>query len=206
MLKPEKLHPVVYFVLFITLFLTFVVRFSSPTKKVPDEVVVAAAANIYDNIAVVYVYDGDTVKLANGEKVRLLGIDTPESSENKKLIRDVQRSGKSVQEILQMGHLSAGYTRSFLAGRRVRLEFDIERRDKYGRLLAYVYRVSDGLFINAEIIKNGFAYPMTIPPNVRYADIFKKLFRQAREGRRGLWSRFTPDSSGKISGTGDEVR
>ncbi len=141
----------------------------------------------YANIAVSYIYDGDTIKLANGERVRFLGIDTPESSENKKLLRDAARSGQDVRDILRMGHVAAEYTRSLLRGRRVRLEFDIEKRDKYGRLLAYVYRVDDDLFINEDIIRQGYAYPMTIPPNVRHADEFRKFFREARKAGRGLW-------------------
>ena len=144
-------------------------------------------AKEYANIAVSYIYDGDTIKLANGERVRFVGIDTPESSENKKLFRDVARSGQDIRDVLRMGHVAAEYTRSLLQGRRVRLEFDIENRDKYGRLLAYVYRVDDGLFINEDIIKQGYAYPMTIPPNVRHADEFRKLFREARKAGRGLW-------------------
>ncbi|MBF0331072.1 MAG: thermonuclease family protein [Candidatus Omnitrophica bacterium] len=151
----------------------------------------------YPDVKVVYVFDGDTIKLADGEKVRFIGIDTPESSRNKKLLRDAGRSGRDVQQILEMGHQAAVYTRSLLDGRRVRLDFDIQRRDKYGRLLAYVYRVDDGLFINEEIIKNGYAYPMTIPPNIRHAEEFKRSFRQARKSRLGLWAQFSSDADVK---------
>jgi len=99
---------------------------------------------------------------------------------------------------------------------KVIIEFDIDRRDKYGRLLAYVfcekqygglgvsvfsikyklgdralnglhYELIEGLFLNATIIKSGYATPMTIPPNVKYADLFKELYEEAREQKRGLW-------------------
>ncbi len=172
-------------------FIGLVSRISSTPKPVRA---IDVDQKAYADIAVADVYDGDTIKLANGERVRFIGIDTPESGENKKILRDAQRSGRDVREIIKMGHVAAGYTKSLLEKRRVRLEFDIERRDKYGRLLAYVYRVDDGLFINEVIIKNGYAYPMTIPPNIRYAGEFRKAFRQARKAGLGLWGQFPSDT------------
>jgi micrococcal nuclease len=71
-------------------------------------------------------------------------------------------------------------------GKRVSLEFDVERYDRYGRLLAYVY-LKDGTFVNARIVQEGYASLMTYPPNVKYADMFLKLYQQARQDRRGLW-------------------
>jgi micrococcal nuclease len=70
----------------------------------------------------------------------------------------------------------------------VRLVFDVEHRDRYGRLLAYVHRVGDGLFVNASLVREGYAGALTIPPNVRYADRFRRLQREARDARRGLWN------------------
>lgn len=193
MFRSHKLNPLTFFVLFITAFIIIASRLSGPSRPrlAPDP---SSEVSAYADIAVAHVYDGDTIKLANGERVRFVGIDTPESSGNKKAMRDAARSGRDVREILKMGHMAAAYTRSLLEGRRVRLEFDIERRDKYGRLLAYIYRVDDGLFVNEDIIKNGYAYPMTIPPNIRHADEFRKLFRQARQMHKGLWSQFSPDA------------
>jgi micrococcal nuclease len=181
----RSFHPLVFFVLFLLAFFSVAHRFSGHR---PSSSVAAVNENEYADIGVAYVYDGDTVRLENGQKVRFVGIDTPESSENKKLFRDAARSGQDIKTILAMGRAAAVYTKSLLDGRRVRLEFDIEKRDKYGRLLAYVYRADDGLFINEDIIKNGYAYPMTIPPNIRHADEFKKLFHEAQKAGRGLWS------------------
>jgi len=62
----------------------------------------------------------------------------------------------------------------------------VEKHDRYDRLLAYVY-LKDGTFVNAKIVEEGYASLMTIPPNVRYADLFLKLYQEAREKRRGLW-------------------
>jgi micrococcal nuclease len=132
--------------------------------------------------------DGDTLNLDNGERVRLIGVDTPEMHENPKLYRDAARSGQDTQAILSMGRAAYDFTRKIVEGQEVRLEFDVEKRDRYGRLLAYVY-LNDGTFLNEEIIKNGYAYPMTIPPNVRYSENFKSLFEQARAQHLGLWGK-----------------
>ena len=140
----------------------------------------------YDNIMVTRVVDGDTLVLANNERVRLIGIDTPEMHDSDKLNRDAQRSGQDVGAIKQLGRRSYEFTKKLVEGKNVRLEFDVERLDKYKRLLAYVY-LPDGAMLNAEIIEQGYASLMTYPPNVKYADLFLKLYRQARENRRGLW-------------------
>lgn len=140
----------------------------------------------YNDILVTRVVDGDTLKLGNGERVRLIGIDTPEMHDSNKLYRDSQRSHQDVEQIKKLGRRSYEFTRNLVEGKRVRMEFDAERNDKYGRLLAYVYLL-DGTFVNAEIVRQGFASLMTIPPNVKYADTFKQLYQESRENNRGLW-------------------
>lgn len=135
---------------------------------------------------VVKVYDGDTFKLDNGVKVRLIGIDTPESHDNPKLARDVKKQGKSKRELLRMGQQAAEFSQSLLQDQLVRLEYDVSPLDKYQRTLAYVY-LQDGTFVNAKIIREGYAYPLTIPPNVKYAHQFKEYFDEARLNQRGLW-------------------
>ncbi|MGE5308580.1 MAG: thermonuclease family protein [Deltaproteobacteria bacterium] len=140
----------------------------------------------YDDVLVSRAVDGDTLKLENGERVRLIGIDTPELHESAKLYRDSRRTGQDAATIRRMGGRAAGFTRRLVEGKRVRLEFDVEKRDKYGRLLAYVF-LKDGTFVNAEIIKQGFGSPYTFPPNVRYAERFKGLYDEARQDHRGLW-------------------
>jgi micrococcal nuclease len=140
----------------------------------------------YSNALVTRVVDGDTLVLENNEKVRLIGIDTPEMHESSKLNRDAQRFGQDVAAIKQLGRRSYEFTKKLVEGKRIRLEFDLERTDKYKRTLAYVYLL-DGTFVNAEIVKQGYASLMTYPPNVKYADLFLKLYREARENKRGLW-------------------
>ncbi|MFZ2386055.1 MAG: thermonuclease family protein [Candidatus Omnitrophota bacterium] len=149
--------------------------FSSPAKKYD-----------YDSILVKRAVDGDTVLLENGDRVRLIGIDTPECHESQKLYRDSRRTKQDVSTIKEMGKKAAAFTKKLVEGKKVRLEFDVERKDKYGRLLAYLY-LPDGTFVNAEIVANGFASLMTIPPNVKYSEQLRACYKDARENRRGLW-------------------
>lgn len=133
------------------------------------------------------VVDGDTLKLSNGERVRLIGVDTPEVHPSDKLTRDAKRSGMDLAGIQALGKRASDYTKSLVAGKRVRLEYDVTRRDRHGRLLAYVY-LDDGTFVNAKIIEDGYGQIMTVQPNVRHVDLFLKLERDARERGRGLWA------------------
>jgi len=141
----------------------------------------------YSDVYVRRVIDGDTLQLENGERVRLIGIDTPEMHTSDKLYRDSQRSGEDIRAIQKLGQRAYEFTKKLVEGKRVSLEFDVERQDKYGRLLAYVYLKKDGTFVNAQIVQEGYASLMTIPPNVKYADLFLKLYQEARKNRRGLW-------------------
>ncbi|MDP2927590.1 MAG: thermonuclease family protein [Candidatus Omnitrophota bacterium] len=140
----------------------------------------------YSNILVTRAVDGDTLVLENNERVRLIGIDTPEMHESDKLNRDAQRSRQDVETIKQLGRRSYEFTKKLVEGKRVRLEFDVEKFDRYKRILAYVYLL-DGSFLNAIIIEQGYASLLTYPPNVKYADLFLKLYREARQNQRGLW-------------------
>lgn len=140
----------------------------------------------YGNVLVVRVIDGDTLKLENNKRVRLIGIDTPEYHQSRKLDRDSLRLHKDKETIQKMGYLAYQYTRNLLEGKRVRLEFDFEKFDKYDRLLAYVY-LPDGTFINGKLVEGGYAAVYTIPPNVRYAQNLLKLQQQARLAKRGFW-------------------
>ena len=126
----------------------------------------------------VKVVDGDTIAVQLGatrEKVRYIGVDTPETKDPR---RPVQCYGQK----------AADFNARLVDGELVRLVRDVEERDRYGRLLAYVYRVRDELFVNAELARLGYAQPLSIAPDVRHADRFARLAREAREAGRGLWS------------------
>ena len=122
---------------------------------------------------VVYIYDGDTVKLDNGERVRYLGIDTPEMNYNNPPAERFAEEAKR-------------FNFNLVDKRKVRLEFDTVKRDKYDRLLAYVY--IDDVFVNAKMIEEGYAKVYIIPPNVKYADDFLDLQRKAKAGNKGIWN------------------
>ncbi len=140
----------------------------------------------YNKILVTGVVDGDTLRLENGEKVRLIGIDTPESRQNAKLKRDLKKSDKDAEELIAMGKKATRFTKGLALKKYVRLEFDVQKRDHYNRLLAYVY-LPDGRMLNAEIVKAGYAQMLTVPPNVKYQDSFLELQQEARDNNRGLW-------------------
>jgi len=140
----------------------------------------------YADVLVTRVVDGDTLVLETGERVRLIGIDTPELHVSNKLYRDAQRTNQDITTIQKMGRRSYEFTKNLVEGKRVSLEFDVDKYDRYDRLLAYVY-LKDGTLVNAKIVEEGYASLMTYPPNVKYSDLFLSLYRQAREAKRGLW-------------------
>lgn len=133
------------------------------------------------------VVDGDTLKLSDGTRVRLIGVDTPELHYSEKLIRDAKRTQRDIETIQALGKTAAEFTTKLCLGKKVRLEFDVQRHDRYGRTLAYVY-LEDGTSVNAKILEEGYGQTMTIPPDVRFAEQFQKLEKQARENKKGLWS------------------
>jgi micrococcal nuclease len=136
------------------------------------------------NATVAYVIDGDTVDVVlDGSpkeiRVRLLGIDTPET---KKQDAPVECFGAEATAAL----------RALLPeDTRIRLERDVEPLDRFGRTLAYVFRASDGLFVNHEMVRTGFALPLTYPPNVAHVDALTAAGDGARAQQAGLWTRCT---------------
>jgi len=143
---------------------------------------------------VVRVVDGDTARIVIGgveEKVRFIGVDTPEST------REVEPYGKAASE----------YTRKALDGRTVWIETDDELRDRYGRLLAYIWldrptaatdrEIRDKMF-NARLLLDGYAQIYTFPPNVRYAEDFVRYQREARASDTGLWA--VPGAADPLTG------
>jgi micrococcal nuclease len=141
----------------------------------------------YNDILVKRVVDGDTLLLESREYVRLLGIDTPEIHESAKLYRDAQRSKESIKKIKQDGMRAYEFTKQLTDGKRVRLEFDTEKYDKYNRILAYVF-LEDGTFVNGRIVEEGYASLTHFKLNVKYTDLLSRLYREARENKRGLWA------------------
>ena len=128
-------------------------------------------------LATVTVVDGDTLHdNRRNTDYRVFGIDTPETK-------------KPDTPVECFGPEASAFTVSLLpVGTPLHMERDVEARDKYGRLLAYVYRVKDGMFVNLEIIAKGYARLLTIPPNVTHVDKFVAAARNAERQNLGLWS------------------
>ncbi|MGI5891360.1 MAG: stalk domain-containing protein [Bacillota bacterium] len=141
----------------------------------------AAASKTYKIIKVI---DGDTIEIDyNGtpEKVRLIGIDTPES-----VHPDEQRN-------VPYGKIAADFTKNQLQGEEVELEFDVQKRDKYNRLLAYVYL--NGKMFNKILLEQGHAAVATFPPNVKYVDDFIALEKTAQAKGIGIWETYGNQAS-----------
>lgn len=124
------------------------------------------------------IVDGDTFWVDDGSekgvKIRLTGVDAPETRNSRNKMKTA------------FGDESTRYLTDLIAGKMVRLEYDVDSLDQYGRTLAYVY-LEDGTFVNATMVRNGYATVMTTPPNVRYADTFVELAEKARKREMGLW-------------------
>lgn len=135
--------------------------------------------------------DGDTVRVAMASgsvRVRLIGIDAPETSPGDRAGRQGTQLGKDTAIIVALGkQAKAAAERLAPFGTAVRVETEVALYDRYARLLAYLW-LPDGRMVNEELVRGGWALLLTIPPNVRYADRFVRAQQDARAHRRGLWA------------------
>jgi endonuclease YncB( thermonuclease family) len=136
-------------------------------------------------VRVKWVNDGDTIMLADGRHVRYIGINSPEiDHENKKA------------EFF--GYEAKKYNKTLVLSKMVRLEFDKETHDRYGRTLAYVF-LSNGVFVNNVMIEQGYAYCLSRRPNIKYDQVLLGSQREAMSARRGIW-RCRQEKKGKFWG------
>ncbi len=157
-----------------------VIAFSACERSASPTGAPASAGDPSARATVVRVIDGDTLVVRVGgaeERLRLIGIDTPESVKPNTAVQCFATEASARTKAL----LPVGTT--------VRLERDAELRDRYKRLLAYVYRQPDNLFVNLVLAREGFALPYTFTPNVAHADDFVAAATEARQAVRGLWGR-----------------
>lgn len=124
------------------------------------------------SVIVTRVIDGDTIEIEGGIKVRYIGIDTPETVDPR---TSVQCFGKE----------ASSKNRELVDGKTVQLEKDVSETDKYGRLLRYIY-IGD-TFVNDYLVRNGYAYASSYPPDVKYQDLFSQAQNDAHQNNRGLW-------------------
>ncbi|OIP24750.1 hypothetical protein AUK11_02240 [bacterium CG2_30_37_16] len=119
------------------------------------------------------VIDGDTIELSTGEKVRYIGINTPETVHPSKAVQC-------------FGEEAAAKNKELVLGKEVILKKDVSNKDKYGRLLRYVY-LNDGTMVNNLLVKNGYAFASAYPPDIKYQLTFESSEKEARENNLGLW-------------------
>lgn len=124
-------------------------------------------------ISVKWVSDGDTIVLSDGRHVRYIGINAPEIAHDN-------------QKAEAFGYAAKKYNQSLVRSKKVRLEFDKEKHDRYGRLLAYIFLL-DGTFINKEMIEKGYAYALPRKPNVKYHTMLLQTQRDAMSAKQGMW-------------------
>lgn len=132
-----------------------------------------------DKVLVSKVVDGDTIVLADGRTVRLIGIDTPETVDPR---RPVGCFGKE----------ASNEAKSLLSGKEIILQKDVSETDKYKRLLRYIFLPLENgqmLFVNDYLVREGFAKVLTYPPDVKYNEQFRQAEKEARENKRGLWQK-----------------
>ncbi|MCS7280723.1 MAG: thermonuclease family protein [Desulfobacterota bacterium] len=125
------------------------------------------------------IIDGDTIQIENGVIVRYIGVDAPEL-----------RTKEGISEFY--AKQAAHYNKKLVFLKKVRLEYDVEKEDSHGRTLAYVY--VKNTFVNAELIRLGYARAIVKPPNVKYKDLFLSLQQKAMAEQKGLWQESKPDT------------
>jgi len=125
------------------------------------------------------ILDGDTIQLETGEVVRYIGVDAPELF--------LKEGGSEF-----FAREAAKYNKKLVLLKKVRLEYDVEKRDRSGRILAYVY--VKNVFVNAELVKNGYARAAIKPPNTKHKDTFLDLQKKAMEEEKGLWQERKKDT------------
>jgi micrococcal nuclease len=136
----------------------------------------------YNRTTIVKVFDGDTVALSNGEHVRYIGIDTPE------LERKTAAGWQKVHE--PFAEEARRFNEELVSGKTVRFDFDVQTRDKFKRILAYCFDNEGGkeVFVEAELLRNGFAYLYTFPPNIKYVEALASALEEAKSKKAGIWS------------------
>jgi micrococcal nuclease len=121
-----------------------------------------------------WVNDGDTIVLTDGQRVRYIGINSPEIDHDR-------------QKAQPFGYAAKNYNKQMVLNRKIRLEFDQERHDRYGRLLAYVF-LPDGIFLNEHMLQKGYAFFLFRKPNLKYNQRLLKAQQEAMKARKGIWN------------------
>ncbi len=139
-----------------------------------------------DEVLVTTIIDGDTIEIEGGQRIRYIGIDTPETVDPR---TTVQCFGKN----------ASAKNRELVEGKRVKLEKDVSETDRYGRLLRYVYL--NGEMVNEVLVRDGFALASSYPPDIKYQSLFSQRQTEARNAQKGLWTSCATATPSPILGT-----
>lgn len=171
--KKIRLNFILIFFSVLIILLVFNSARKNHSAALPPSVVISPTAEIklFEKARVKHVIDGDTVILSDDSKVRYIGIDSPELDKNGKMEC--------------FGENAKNFNRQLVENQFVSLEKDISDKDKYGRLLRFVYL--DGIMVNEILVAQGFARAAPVPPDAKYASIFKQAEIDAQQDNRGLW-------------------
>lgn len=153
----------------------------------PSNIKPSSTSTVFEKAVVTRVIDGDTIELQSGERVRYIGVNTPDFKDLRKKVQCFATEAfEKNKEIIANN----------VVNNVVFLEKDISERDKYNRLLRYVYVSSDNsnndspkIFVNLELIKQGYAYATRYLPDIKYSDLFKVAQAEAKTDKRGLWGK-----------------
>ena len=168
----RKYKNMLSFIIFI-ISISLVFSFGVTAKNNSEVTIKNKNLNSLESTVVKKVIDGDTIKISNGETIRFIGIDTPEIN------WDIGTADF-------YGYKALNFTKNNLLNKKIYLEYDEEKRDDYGRLLAYVY-LENGELFNDIILKKGYGHLMTVEPNTKYLKKFRKVVKKAREKEQGIW-------------------
>lgn len=154
----------------------------SAVSPAPTQVVSKAEVlgEVYEQLLVEKVVDGDTIKIEGGKTIRYIGINTPETV-------DLPAGKAGPRRKMEcFGKEASDKNKELVEGKKVRLEKDVSETDRFGRLLRYVY-VGE-VFVNDFLVRQGYAYASSYPPDIKYQEQFIKAEKEARESGRGLWT------------------
>lgn len=180
MFKLSKKQQQLLFTLVVALLWTLFVpkEISQEQPKETQNIEASSAAQItpssFEVTRVIRVIDGDTIEIEGGQRVRYIGIDTPETVDTRK-------------EVGCFGQEASARNKELVENQDIYLEKDVSETDRYGRLLRYIYLATDSASINEQLVREGYALSSSYPPDVKYQEKFKTAEEAARTDKKGLW-------------------
>ena len=173
---------------FVILICFFILTVSYDSRAESGNEPLWGASRDYDRVKVERVVRADTIVLQSGERIHFIGLEAPEAPHREAVQTDSHGFViENVKPTTTVGEQALDFAQNFLQGKYIRLEFDAQKKNDAYETLAYAY-LPDGTFVNAEILRQGFANLKIIPPNTKYIQALRKAYQEARKEKRGLQS------------------